>query len=258
MALIKCKECGHDVSSLADTCQNCGIKIKNKAQEIGEAVAGILIIITIFYFSFHAIFDTKSEEQPTQQTQEQPIQPTELAAEKSLPVQNQSEVQATQPPAQQPKSQSDELADSLGIKLSDFISRWNKFNAINLPAKPKFEDNKYSQEFTKRTGIVLLRDEKDKAILSSAMCLLAQNDNVTDAEVMIFIAAMKMYIKSIDPSVPDNEMHQLVTEMATSLSDIKLGKKSSYYEKRFYNFKYFIMFVDGMGVTFYANKIMTK
>lgn len=33
MALIKCPECGHDVSTLADRCQNCGFPLKDLASE---------------------------------------------------------------------------------------------------------------------------------------------------------------------------------------------------------------------------------
>ena len=30
MALIKCPECGHDVSDTAETCPNCGYRLKEK------------------------------------------------------------------------------------------------------------------------------------------------------------------------------------------------------------------------------------
>jgi hypothetical protein len=46
MALIKCKECGNDVSSKALTCPKCGIRIARKPMGCGTAI-GILAIIFI-------------------------------------------------------------------------------------------------------------------------------------------------------------------------------------------------------------------
>jgi hypothetical protein len=40
MALIKCKECGHEVSSKAATCPNCGIEIARKPV-VGSAALAV-------------------------------------------------------------------------------------------------------------------------------------------------------------------------------------------------------------------------
>jgi len=48
MAMIKCKECGKEVSSKAESCPNCGVVIKEKPTFYGCVtliVGGILIII---------------------------------------------------------------------------------------------------------------------------------------------------------------------------------------------------------------------
>lgn len=59
MALIKCKECGSEVSSKAEACPKCGAKIASKPMGcgsiIGVAILGIVIIST-----FSSIFSSNS------------------------------------------------------------------------------------------------------------------------------------------------------------------------------------------------------
>lgn len=56
MAMMKCKECGSEVSSVADTCPECGAKIAHypikKALIIIYWVAAILVIAGIAECSF--------------------------------------------------------------------------------------------------------------------------------------------------------------------------------------------------------------
>ena len=52
MALIKCKECGKEISSKADTCPNCGVKNKKR----GFGVCGILFLGFIGLFLLVFIF----------------------------------------------------------------------------------------------------------------------------------------------------------------------------------------------------------
>ncbi|MGM9746988.1 MAG: zinc ribbon domain-containing protein [Paludibacteraceae bacterium] len=50
MALIKCKECGHEVSDLANVCPNCGAPIKLlQDQEIVKKYATIGLILGVGY-----------------------------------------------------------------------------------------------------------------------------------------------------------------------------------------------------------------
>ena len=67
MGLIKCSECGHEISSLAETCPNCGapvsnnyydesIKTENKFAKTGNIFLGISVIFNILgIFSILAI-----------------------------------------------------------------------------------------------------------------------------------------------------------------------------------------------------------
>ncbi|MCI7430267.1 MAG: zinc-ribbon domain-containing protein [Bacteroidales bacterium] len=51
MALIKCKECGHEVSDLANVCPNCGAPIKflQDQKEIVKKYATIGLILGVGY-----------------------------------------------------------------------------------------------------------------------------------------------------------------------------------------------------------------
>jgi hypothetical protein len=45
MALIKCRECKGQVSSTAQTCPHCGVKVKKPTSVLGSIVFGLLIIV---------------------------------------------------------------------------------------------------------------------------------------------------------------------------------------------------------------------
>ena len=47
MALIKCKECGKDVSTEAESCPNCGAVLKKKKGNTNYVLTGILILIVL-------------------------------------------------------------------------------------------------------------------------------------------------------------------------------------------------------------------
>lgn len=51
MALKKCKECGHQVSSKAKTCPNCGYKLKKSKKLIWQGF-GCLFWIGVFFLMF--------------------------------------------------------------------------------------------------------------------------------------------------------------------------------------------------------------
>ena len=51
MALIKCKECGKEVSSEAETCPHCGARIASKSMGCGSIV-GIVIVVGIIALIF--------------------------------------------------------------------------------------------------------------------------------------------------------------------------------------------------------------
>jgi hypothetical protein len=51
MALVKCKECGKEVSSKAETCPNCGVTIKKKSSSPGCLGTGLLIILALFFIA---------------------------------------------------------------------------------------------------------------------------------------------------------------------------------------------------------------
>ncbi len=62
MALVKCKECGQEISSTAKKCPNCGVK--HPARESAtpmETIIGIVIMGAIFLFFYVACGDSESE-----------------------------------------------------------------------------------------------------------------------------------------------------------------------------------------------------
>ena len=50
MALIKCHECGKEVSTQAKKCPNCGVIPKSKTNKIRAIAAVIILVVLAFYF----------------------------------------------------------------------------------------------------------------------------------------------------------------------------------------------------------------
>jgi hypothetical protein len=59
MALIKCKECGNEVSTKAEACPKCGAKLKQKAG--CGTILGVAILAVIIIGAFGSIFDSPSD-----------------------------------------------------------------------------------------------------------------------------------------------------------------------------------------------------
>lgn len=72
MALIKCKECGHQVSSKAETCPNCGVTIKAKPTQYG---CGTVILIFIVIFIWIGVFTDNSSTPTTSSSTAEPATP---------------------------------------------------------------------------------------------------------------------------------------------------------------------------------------
>ncbi|MDD4406862.1 MAG: zinc-ribbon domain-containing protein [Bacilli bacterium] len=62
MALIKCKECGNEISSTSKKCVHCGAKLKDNSKNIVTSVAivGVLIFIGFFIYML-ATDDARSQ-----------------------------------------------------------------------------------------------------------------------------------------------------------------------------------------------------
>lgn len=82
MALIKCPECGKDVSSGAESCPNCGhpISKKRKKKKKGSCLSVILFIILAFVALF--ILIPTSDEEETKGTDAKKTTQTEKEKEK--------------------------------------------------------------------------------------------------------------------------------------------------------------------------------
>lgn len=52
MALIKCNECGKEISTKASSCPNCGFILKKKTTSYSYLIAIFFVILVIFIFEF--------------------------------------------------------------------------------------------------------------------------------------------------------------------------------------------------------------
>lgn len=67
MALIKCKECGSEVSSKAETCPKCGARVAPEPMGCGSLI-GISLLVVIFLSVFSSLFSNNSSSDPANST----------------------------------------------------------------------------------------------------------------------------------------------------------------------------------------------
>ena len=67
MALIKCKECGNEVSSKAESCPKCGAGIKSKPMGCGTLI-GVIFLGIVIISIFSSIFSSNSGTQSSATT----------------------------------------------------------------------------------------------------------------------------------------------------------------------------------------------
>jgi len=60
MALIKCKECGNEVSSKAEACPKCGVRIAAKPMGCGTVI-GVIVLGIIIISTFSGVFSPRNE-----------------------------------------------------------------------------------------------------------------------------------------------------------------------------------------------------
>jgi len=62
MALIKCSECGSEISDQANTCPNCGIKIRKDNKKVEKfLIIGIPILIVVFILVAVSIYGANAK-----------------------------------------------------------------------------------------------------------------------------------------------------------------------------------------------------
>lgn len=79
MAMIKCSECGQEISDKAKVCPNCGVKIKGKNNKILIIIMVVLLIVILgsMYFIIH----NKEDKKDTQKKNQDETETTDIIKE---------------------------------------------------------------------------------------------------------------------------------------------------------------------------------
>jgi hypothetical protein len=80
MALTKCSECGHDISTEAKSCQNCGAKPKKHVGILGYTLLGLFILFVIMVANGSNDNNSSTQTSPPDPMSEQRFQKTLMAA----------------------------------------------------------------------------------------------------------------------------------------------------------------------------------
>lgn len=103
MALIKCKECGNEVSSEAKKCPNCGFPLKSKKKS-GCLTLIVAIILIIFFIGLYektigpkSIFNEKNSELTEREIPKEAIEAAQRRSKKRKPIITESQVKTDKP-----------------------------------------------------------------------------------------------------------------------------------------------------------------
>lgn len=80
MSLIKCKECGNEVSSKAETCPKCGVRIARKPIGCGAAIA-LMFLFVVIGMSVKSIFLPDTSVAPPATSEEKAAARRQIAAD---------------------------------------------------------------------------------------------------------------------------------------------------------------------------------
>lgn len=81
MALVKCKECGSEVSSKAEACPKCGARVARKPMGCGSLI-GVIILGAIIISAFSSIFSSSKDTKSTAAAVPPPETPEQAATRK--------------------------------------------------------------------------------------------------------------------------------------------------------------------------------
>jgi|UniRef100_UPI003FF013E8 hypothetical protein len=70
MAMIKCPECGQEISDKAKKCIHCGCPVKGKSNRIGKIIIPIIVVIVILVGVAVALLFSKTNSDKTEETKE--------------------------------------------------------------------------------------------------------------------------------------------------------------------------------------------
>lgn len=84
MALVKCRECGGDVSSKAETCPNCGVKVAKK-NGLSSFIIALVVFVSIIYLFGEVEDRDKARESALSDIKQQTIQ-----SQNSKPIESKS------------------------------------------------------------------------------------------------------------------------------------------------------------------------
>ena len=70
MAMIKCPECGQEISDKAKKCIHCGCPVKGKSNRIGKIIIPIIVVIVILVGVAIALLFSKTNSDKTEETKE--------------------------------------------------------------------------------------------------------------------------------------------------------------------------------------------
>lgn len=156
MALIKCKECGNEVSSKAETCPKCGAKVAGKPMGCGTLLV-LLVLVAIIISIFSGAFSLRTET-------------SQATAPSSVP-------NATPPPPKLPGSQwlYQQAADPMGkgatyhaqVESTNTVNfgfpySGNQRGALTLRAHPRYGTDII---FSIKKGQILCRSYEDCTVL---------------------------------------------------------------------------------------------
>lgn len=248
MALVKCKECGQDVSSDAKACPHCG---KKQAQSLPKGCFWCLgVFFLIFWIGVVAsLFENHSQTSAKIENQKTiyPIEPQPLATEKTT---TSSESQSLAPAAE-PARKSE--THHFPFTVDEFVVRYNKAVKVfgNKPLQIHvFKEDKdvklvLQAQANENMAMVITGDPQTR--MMESFTFIGTGNGTIDSGVNIIFGICASVMAVEDPTMPREERGIVLKQIG--LSNKAFSEKGEFHSIR-KGVKYQLLQSKEMGVWF--------
>lgn len=191
MAMIKCPECGKDVSDKAKVCPNCGVKIKRKSKKIPIIILVIVLLILGLVGAF--IWETNNKTNKTHENKQ---------TAKSSSVEKTDE--KTSSGFEEDKKESTTIQKNQSINIANKCEFSITGYEINNVIEPTTQDGYYTY-FEADTGSVFVDIKMNIKNLNSTS---VQQDEILDSVKLVYDGSYEYYCAFVTEEDNGNDFNQ--------------------------------------------------
>lgn len=177
MALIKCHECGKDISTEAKTCPACGAKVKKPKKPVGPVGFFFVLVFGMVVYAMVSESENKAQREADETARERAKTPEQRAKEKAQSAKRDAQLQAAAVGALALKRA---MKDPTAFDLTSLVLKPNGTACYEYRAKNSFGAILPSSAVLSASGKMLVQEKDGNAFVSlwNKECTSAGGDEI--------------------------------------------------------------------------------